>query len=101
MEPLTQILMDAGTDPVAWLTQAGPVGILAFIVVAFLKGWIVPGSQLDRARQERDRALDLVYKQAGLANRAVDITASRLEFEQGILELRRKEGGRDEPLGPV
>ena len=88
-DPLLQLLASA-TAPT----------ILAFLVLGFLRGWIVSGSRYDRdvaaLRAERDRALDLVYRQAGLANRAVEITAARLELEQEILKLRKE--ADDAPL---
>lgn len=63
-----------------WLAQVGATGILAFIVLAFFKGWIVPSSRigemredLTRTREERDKALNLVYKQAEIAQRALEV----------------------------
>lgn len=60
-------------DPLLeWLSRAGSVGILALAVLAFLRGWIVPGSVAEQLRDERDRALELVYKQAEVAQRALE-----------------------------
>jgi hypothetical protein len=60
-------------DPLLdWLAQAGMGGVLAFVVVGFIRGWIVPGSHLTREREEKDRALDLVYAQAEIAQRALE-----------------------------
>lgn len=84
-------------DPlIGWFTTAGPVGILAAIVVAFLKGWIVSGSELKRVTAERDRALELVYRQAGLSSRALDTQLTRLELEREIVELREEAAKRHE-----
>lgn len=65
-------------DPVLeWLSRAGSLGILAAAVVAFLRGWIVPGSVAEQLRLERDRALELVYKQAEVAQRALEAAERR------------------------
>ena len=65
--------MESGTDPLLqWLSNAGALGILAFFVLAFLRGWVVPGSVAEQLRQERDQALQLVYKQADVAQRALE-----------------------------
>ena len=66
--------MESGssTDPLLqWLSNAGSLGILAAAVVAFLRGWIVSGGAHARVLKERDRAMDLVYKQADIAERAL------------------------------
>lgn len=64
----------ATSDPlVDWLTQAGGLGVLAFVVVAFMKGWIVRGTEVDKIRAERDKALELVYKQAEIAHKALSV----------------------------
>ncbi len=66
-----------------WLTQAGSVGILAAGVLSFIRGWIVPGTQLKREidehaeelrqlRQERDKAMEQIYALAELAQRAFE-----------------------------
>ncbi len=64
--------MAEGTDPLLqWLSNAGSLGILAAAVVAFLRGWIVSGAAHQRVLKERDRAMELVYKQADIAERAL------------------------------
>lgn len=60
-----------------WLQNAGSIGILAAAVVAFLRGWVVPGAVCKQLREERDRALELVYKQAQLAERALEVSERR------------------------
>lgn len=71
------IVAQTSGDPfLDWLSRAGALGILAAIVVAFLRGWVVTRSEADRLRSDRDRALDLVYKQAELAQKALE-TAER------------------------
>lgn len=67
------LLAQVASDPLLeWLSRAGGFGILAAAVVAFLRGWIVPGSVANQLREERDRALELVYKQAEIAHRALE-----------------------------
>lgn len=89
---LAQTTQDS-LDIANWIARAGPTAILAFVIAGFLKGWIVTGRSFEQMRAERDRALELVYKQAGLTERAVDISVQRLELEEQLLELRKKEGG--------
>lgn len=73
------MLGEVTSDPViTWLTQGGSVGILAAAVVSFQRGWIVPGSAYKQVREERDKALELVYKQAEIAQRAVAAAERRL-----------------------
>jgi hypothetical protein len=63
-----------GQDPLLqWLSNAGSLGILAAGCVGFLRGWIVSGSAHHRVLAERDRALDLVYKQADVAQKALEV----------------------------
>lgn len=66
------------TDPLLeWLARAGSLGILAAAVVAFLRGWIVPGRTHDRVREERDRALEVMYRQVEVAQRALEAAEER------------------------
>jgi hypothetical protein len=76
-------------DP-TWLTSAGVAGVLATVVIGFWKGWIISAGvykqALDdaarerqeheqdssRLRQERDRALEQVYKGNEIAQRALE-----------------------------
>jgi hypothetical protein len=61
-------------DPLLeWLSRAGSLGILAAAVIAFLRGWIVPGSMVEQLRAERDRALEIIYEQAKVAQKALDV----------------------------
>lgn len=65
-------------DPLLdFLLQAGASGVLCFIVIGFLRGWIVPGRELTRVTAERDRALELVYKQAELTQRAIELSSEK------------------------
>jgi len=71
---VTFLLAAATTgDPLLdWLAQAGMGGVLALVVVGFIRGWIVSGSSYKQALAEKERALDLVYKQAEIASRTLD-----------------------------
>lgn len=66
-----------GSPLIDWLSNAGAISILAFIVVAFLRGWIVTGAEAGRLRIERDKALDLVYKLAEVSQRALGVVEKR------------------------
>lgn len=81
MDALINWVYASSGDPlVDFLRAAGPVGILAWAVVSFMRGWIVPGSAFDRAIEERDRALQ-VQQDA--------ITITRKALDAGI-ELRKR-----------
>ena len=70
------MMLGASTgDPLLdWLaSNASAVGVLAFLVVALIRGWIVTGREHDRVMTERDRAIDLVYKQAEATSRALEL----------------------------
>ena len=40
--------------PAELLTRGGPWGLIALVVVAILKGWLVPRSIVDDTRKDRD-----------------------------------------------
>jgi hypothetical protein len=72
------LLFQTAQDPlIDWLSRGGSLGILAAAVIAFLRGWVVPGSVANQLRDERDRALELVYKQAEVAQRALEAAERR------------------------
>lgn len=72
------LLFQTANDPlIDWLSRGGSLGILAAAVVAFMRGWVVPGSVANQLRDERDRALELVYKQAEVAQRALEAAERR------------------------
>lgn len=88
---LSPVLAAVQNDPLLeWLSRAGSLGILAAAVVAFLRGWIVSGRAYAEVRAERDKALELVYKQANLASRAVDLTVERLGLEAELKKVGRE-----------
>lgn len=62
-------------DPLLdWIVNnATAVGLLAFIVIALIRGWLVTGREHVRVLSERDRALDIVYAQAEATSRALDV----------------------------
>ena len=61
-----------------WLTQGGAVGVLAAAVTAFVRGWIVSGTQYRQVREERDRAIDKIYELADTAQRAIEIAERKV-----------------------
>jgi hypothetical protein len=79
---------EPSNDPLfQWLSNAGSLGILASAVVGFLRGWIVSGTAHRRVLAERDRAMELVYKQAELTARALRVTERGADVE----DARRRE----------
>ena len=63
---------DSGGPNWTWLTQAGSIGILAAAVIAFLRSWVVPGSEYRRVCRERDQALEQVSKIADISLRTLE-----------------------------
>lgn len=79
-------------DPlIQWLTGAGVTGILAMLVVAFMRDWIVSGTAYERVLDERDRALAILAKNAEVAQRAVDLAINRLELEAELRKIQKEE----------
>ena len=61
-------------DPLLdYLTQGGAIAVLAVAVIAFLRGWVVPGKRYDEMREERDRAVALAERHAQVADRALEV----------------------------
>jgi hypothetical protein len=76
LHEIQHILATTGTgDPLLdWVVNnATAVGLLAFMVVGFIRGWIVTGRENARVIAERDRALEIVYAQAEATSRALDV----------------------------
>jgi hypothetical protein len=62
------------------INNASVVGILAFVLIALIRGWLVTGRELkskeaecERLAVERDRAIDVIYKQAEGMSRALEV----------------------------
>ncbi len=75
--------MNQGPDPLLqWLSNAGSLGILAAACVAFIRGWIVPGSAHARVLSRLDRANDIADAAIENAERERKMLASLLEEER-------------------
>ena len=75
---MLHLLSDAAAPDWQWLSQGGAVGVLAFFVVGFVRGWIVPGSAYKEVCSQRDRAIDQVYRMADTAQRAVEVAERKV-----------------------
>lgn len=62
-------------DLTSLLTQGGAIGVLAFVVVGFMRGWIVTGSAYREVCSQRDRAIDQIYRMADTTQRAAEIVS--------------------------
>ena len=74
---MLHLISEAVVTPQEWtslLTQGGAIGVLAFVVICFLKGWIVSGGAFKEACAQRDRALDQVYRLAEQTSRESEMT---------------------------
>jgi hypothetical protein len=60
-------------DWTSLLSQGGAVGALAFVVIGFMRGWIVTGAAYKEVCSQRDRAIDQVYRMADTTQRAAEI----------------------------
>lgn len=58
---------------VHWISSAGALGILAFVLVALMRGWLVTGRTHERVLTERNRLLELALTSTRAAERAVTI----------------------------
>lgn len=67
-----------------WLSSAGAIGILAFIVFALLKGWLVTGRTFERVLAERNRLLELALTSTRAADRAVTIAHEDREMARRV-----------------
>lgn len=69
------LLFQTSGDPLLdfIVNNASAVGVLALVLIALLRGWLVTGRELDRVILERDKALDLVYAQAEATQRALEV----------------------------
>jgi hypothetical protein len=70
---LIQAATSTGDSAVEWLAKNLTGAVLAaLIIVGFMTGRIVPGTTHQRVLQERNRAIDQVYRMAEVAQRALD-----------------------------
>lgn len=76
-------------DLIHWLPTAGATGVLAFLVVALMRGWFVTGKTFERVLDERNRLFELALTSARAADRAVTIAHEDRE------EARRIAGTSD------
>lgn len=68
----------SGNPFIDWLTSAGALGILAFLVVAFMKEWIVPGARATRAEADARRAMDLLLEANKVSSQTLDIAEKKV-----------------------
>jgi len=79
------LLTDTAVPSSDWasiLAQGGAGVVLAAAVIAFVKGWIVPGTAYREVCSQRDRAVDLVYKLADQQQQQAEITQRLTEIEK-------------------
>lgn len=72
---LSVLLTTSSGDPLLdWIVNnATAVGLLAFIVIALIRGWLVTGRENERVVNELSRALNIVYAQAEATSRALEV----------------------------
>lgn len=75
---MLHLLSDTSGPQWQWLSQGGAIGVLAFVVAGFVRGWIVPGSAYKEVCEQRDRAIDQVYRMAETAQRAVEVAERKV-----------------------
>jgi hypothetical protein len=74
------LLSGLTSDPAfSWLTQGGAIGILAAVVIAFMRGWIITGTQARQLREERDKALAQTEKLNEVAQRTLEAALRKAE----------------------
>lgn len=72
-------------DPILdWLSRAGALGVLAFVVLAFLRGWIVPGTTCEGYKKERDKAMDQVFELADITRRSLSVAAEKTREKHNL-----------------
>lgn len=77
-------------DPILdWLAKAGAPGILALVVIGFMRGDVVSGKEHRRVLGERDRAVDIIYRQLSATHRAVDVSAESLSIQAELMDRQR------------
>lgn len=69
------------TDLVSLLPSIGAGGVLAFVVVALLRGWLVPGFIYERLRRQNDDLLNAVLQSTDAAKLALQTAQRRRQFD--------------------
>jgi uncharacterized ion transporter superfamily protein YfcC len=64
----------------AWmlLDKGGTIGLAIFIVVAFVKGWIVPRWTYDRLERDHERMTQIAFKTIDLGERAATVAEKKV-----------------------
>lgn len=70
-------------DLLKLVTQGGGLAVMGFVVIGFLKGWIVPGPTYKDLLQDRDDWKEAALTSVNGVEKAVDLS-----------ERRRKDGSR-------
>lgn len=73
-------VVSTGDPLLDWLKQnTSAVAVMAYVIVALQRGWLVTGRENSRVVKERDRALELVYTQAENTARALTVAAEKVK----------------------
>lgn len=77
--PLYWVVGITSGDPlIDFLVQNGSaITILAYVIVALQRGWLVTGRENERVVSDLERAMELIYKQAEATGRALDVAEKR------------------------
>lgn len=75
------------------ITRGGVIGVLAFFLIAFLRGWIVSKGIYEEAKEDRDHYRRLAERGTNLAEEASDL--SERELTSILRDLLRREGQAD------
>ena len=73
-----------------WLSRAGGTAVLVAVLVLLLRGDLVTRGTHQDVVGQRDRALDLLYRNVEIADQAVGLSQRRLEADEEIHQLRQK-----------
>lgn len=71
---MLNLYVSSGDPLIDFLSNnATGVGVMAFVIVALLRGWLVTGREQARTVSDLDRAMGLVYQMAEANDRALDM----------------------------
>lgn len=77
--------------PISWITSGGMIGLLGFLVVAFLQEWIVPGSRYRKSEAELAELQRFLREEAvPLLARVQDVLVRHLEDRAWDERLQRR-----------